>query len=71
MKTPGGLGDGSTRHRSVKTALLHGLQEVFFLGAVLMAVAVLPHLFLRREPLRRALPQPTHRPQLPSIDAGI
>jgi len=52
MKTPGGLAMVQPVIASVKTALLHGLQEVFFLGAVLMAVAVLPHLFLRREPLR-------------------
>ena len=36
----------------MKTALLHGLQQVFFFGAVLMAAAIVPHLFLKREPLR-------------------
>jgi MFS family permease len=52
MKTPGGLAMVQPVITSVKTALLHGLQEVFFFGAVIMAVAVIPHLFLRREPLR-------------------
>jgi EmrB/QacA subfamily drug resistance transporter len=58
MKTPGGLAMVQPVIASVKTALLHGLQEVFFLGAVLMALAVLPHLFLRREPLRSRVATP-------------
>jgi predicted MFS family arabinose efflux permease len=52
MKTPGGLAMVQPVIASVKTALLHGLQQVFFFGAVLMVIAVLPHLFLKREPLR-------------------
>jgi EmrB/QacA subfamily drug resistance transporter len=36
----------------VKAALLHGLQEIFFWSAAIMSVAVLLHLFLKREPLR-------------------
>lgn len=52
MKTPGGLAMAQSVVTAVKTALLHGLQEVFLFGAVLMAVAVLPHLFLKREPFR-------------------
>lgn len=52
MKTPGGLAMVQPVVSSVKAALLHGLQEVFFVGAVVMTVAVLPHLFLKREPLR-------------------
>lgn len=52
MKTPGGLAMVQPVIASVKTALLHGLQQVFFMGAVLMAAAIIPHLFLRREPLR-------------------
>ena len=51
-KTPGGLAMVQPLVVSVKTSLLHSLQEVFFFGAVLMAIAVLPHLFLKREPLR-------------------
>jgi EmrB/QacA subfamily drug resistance transporter len=50
--TPGGLAMVQPLVVSVKAALLNGLQEVFFFGAILMAAAVLPHLFLRREPLR-------------------
>jgi predicted MFS family arabinose efflux permease len=50
--TPGGLAMVQPLVASVKTSLLHGLQEVFFWGAVLMVVAVVPHLFLKREPLR-------------------
>jgi MFS family permease len=52
MKVPGGLAMVQPVIASVKTALLLGLQQVFFLGAVLMAAAVIPHLFLKREPLR-------------------
>ena len=52
MKTPGGLAMVQPVIASVKTALLHGLQEVFFAGAILMTIAVIPHLFIRREPLR-------------------
>jgi predicted MFS family arabinose efflux permease len=50
--TPGGLAMVQPVIASVKTALLHGLQEVFLFGAILMAAAVVPHLFLKREPLR-------------------
>lgn len=52
MKTPGGLALVQPVTESVKTALLHGLQDVFFFGAILMVLAVIPHLFLKREPLR-------------------
>lgn len=58
IKTPGGLGMAQAVIAAVKTSLLHGLQEVFFFGAVLMALAVIPHLFLRREPLRTRAAQP-------------
>lgn len=50
--TPGGLAMVQPLIVSVRTALLHSLQAVFFFGAVVMAFAVLPHLFLKREPLR-------------------
>ncbi len=43
---------------SVKTSLLHGLQGVFFYGAVIMAGAVVLHLFLKREPLRTRAASP-------------
>lgn len=51
-QTPGGLALVPPVVQSVKLSLLHGLQQVFFLGAVLMVAAVIPHLFIRREPLR-------------------
>jgi MFS family permease len=51
-KTPGGLAMVQPLVLSVKAALMHGLQQVFFYGAVLMVAAIVPHLFLRREPLR-------------------
>jgi EmrB/QacA subfamily drug resistance transporter len=51
VNTPGGLAMVQPLIQSVKTALMLGLQEVFLMGAVLMSLAVLPHLFLRREPL--------------------
>jgi predicted MFS family arabinose efflux permease len=50
--TPGGLAMVQPLVASVKTSLMHGLQEVFFFAAVLTAIAVVPHLFLKREPLR-------------------
>ena len=71
MKAPGGLAMVQPVIDSVKTALLHGLQQVFFFGAVLMAAAVLPHLFLKREPLRsRAATADAPVPPL-SIDEGL
>ena len=42
---------------NVKSALMHGLQEIFFWSAVIMCASVLLHLFLKRVPLRaRAAP---------------
>ncbi|HMD36981.1 MAG TPA: MDR family MFS transporter [Vicinamibacterales bacterium] len=40
----------------VKSALLHGLQQIFFWSAVIMSAAVLLHLVLKREPLRTRAP---------------
>ena len=37
---------------SVKTSLMHGLQGVFFYGAIIMSAAVVLHFFVKREPLR-------------------
>ena len=51
-KSPGGLQVLPTLLASVKTSLLHGLQGIFFWSAVIMSVAILPHIFMRREPLR-------------------
>jgi hypothetical protein len=52
MKTPGGFGMVQPLIASVKTSLMHGLQGVFFYGAAIMSLAVVLHLFLKREPLR-------------------
>jgi len=52
LKTPGGLGMVQPLIASVKTSLMHGLQGVFFYGAVIMSAAVVLHLFLKKEPLR-------------------
>jgi EmrB/QacA subfamily drug resistance transporter len=52
MKTPGGLGMVQPLVTSVKTSLMHGLQGVFFYGAVIMSISIVFHLLLRREPLR-------------------
>ena len=42
----------------VKTALTHGLQEIFFWSAVIMSASVLLHIFLKGVPLRvRAAPE--------------
>jgi EmrB/QacA subfamily drug resistance transporter len=40
----------------VKAGLLHGLQEIFFWSAVIMTASILPHLLLKREPLRARAP---------------
>jgi EmrB/QacA subfamily drug resistance transporter len=52
LKTPGGLAMVQPLIASVKTSLMHGLQGVFFYGAVIMSGAVVLHLFLKKEPLR-------------------
>jgi EmrB/QacA subfamily drug resistance transporter len=50
--TPGGVQLLQTLFDSVKTALMHGLQEIFFWSAVIMSASILLHAFLRRVPLR-------------------
>jgi EmrB/QacA subfamily drug resistance transporter len=57
--TPNGLAIAQAAITSVRTALLHGLQEVFFAAAVLMTLAIVPHVFLKREPLRTRVASPT------------
>jgi hypothetical protein len=49
---PGGGALLQTLLIGVKAALLHGLQEIFLWSAVIMSLAILPHLLLKREPLR-------------------
>ena len=49
---PNGLQLLQTLFVSVKAALMHGLQEIFFWSAVVMSASVVLHLFLRRVPMR-------------------
>jgi len=49
---PGGLEMLQSLMLSVKTALMHGLQEIFFWSAIVMSASVILHLFLRRVPMR-------------------
>jgi EmrB/QacA subfamily drug resistance transporter len=51
-RVPGGSALLQTLLIGVKNALLHGLQEIFLWSAVIMTLAVLPHLLLKREALR-------------------
>jgi predicted MFS family arabinose efflux permease len=44
---------------AVKASLTHGLQQIFFWGAVIMCASVVLHLFLRRVPLRTQMAEPT------------
>ncbi len=49
---PGGLELLQVLLANVKTALEHGLQQIFFWSAIIMAVSIVLHLFLKRVPLR-------------------
>ena len=49
---PGGLQLLQTLLLNVKTALTHGLQEIFFWSAVIMCASVVLHVFLKGVPLR-------------------
>jgi predicted MFS family arabinose efflux permease len=49
---PGGAALLQTLLIGVKAALLHGLQDIFLWSAVIMSLAILPHLLLKRVPLR-------------------
>jgi hypothetical protein len=51
-RVPGGGALLQTLLIGVKAALLHGLQEIVLWSAVIMSLAILPHLLLKREPLR-------------------
>ena len=55
-RAPGGLRLLQTLMAGVKTALLHGLQEIFLWSAIVMTAAIALHLMLRREPLRARVP---------------
>jgi hypothetical protein len=52
-QSPGGLRVLQMLLANVRTALMHGLQRIFFASAVIMSLAVLLHLALRDVPLRR------------------
>ena len=51
-RVPGGAALLQRLLVGVKTALLHGLQEIFFWSAVIMTASIVLHLMLKREPLR-------------------
>jgi len=51
-RVPGGAALLQRLLAGVKTALLHGLQEIFFWSAVIMTASILLHVILKREPLR-------------------
>jgi len=51
-RAPGGLQLLQTLFVDVKTALMHGLQEIFFWSAAIMTASILLHIALRRVPLR-------------------
>jgi hypothetical protein len=55
-QVPGGRQLLETLLENVKTALTHGLQEIFFWSAAIMCAAILLHVFLKREPLRARMP---------------
>jgi EmrB/QacA subfamily drug resistance transporter len=55
-RVPGGAALLQTLLIGVKAGLLHGLQEIFFWSAVIMTASILPHLVLKREPLRARAP---------------
>jgi MFS family permease len=53
---PGGQQLLVTLLQSVKTGLMHGIQEIFFWSAVLTCFSVVLHLFLRDVPMRGKAP---------------
>jgi hypothetical protein len=57
-QTPGGLEMLQTIIANVRTALVHGLQVIFFWSAIVMTAAILLHLVLRSEPLRSRAVEP-------------
>ena len=57
-QTPGGFDLLQTLFANVRTALVHGMQVIFFWSAIIMTAAVLLHLALRSEPLRSRAVEP-------------
>lgn len=58
-KTPGGLIVLGGLFAAVRSSLAQGLERIFFWSAIIMSAAVLLHLFLRSEPLRSVMVEPT------------
>jgi EmrB/QacA subfamily drug resistance transporter len=56
--TPGGLALMQTLFANVRTALIHGLQLIFFWSAVIMTLAIVLHVMLPAEPLRTRSAEP-------------
>jgi EmrB/QacA subfamily drug resistance transporter len=57
-QNPSGIALMATLFAGVRSALIHGLQLIFFWSAAIMSVAVLLHLTLRAEPLRTRMTEP-------------
>jgi EmrB/QacA subfamily drug resistance transporter len=55
-KYPGGLQLLKVLLANVRTALVHGIHEIFFVGAIIMCGAVALNAFLREVPLRSGMP---------------
>jgi EmrB/QacA subfamily drug resistance transporter len=55
---PGGVALMQTLFANVRTALVHGLQLIFFWSAVLMTLAIVLHVLLPAEPLRTRTAEP-------------
>jgi hypothetical protein len=55
-KYPGGLQLLKVLLANVRTALVHGIHEIFFVGAIIMCGAVVLNSFLREIPLRGRMP---------------
>ena len=51
-RVPGGSALLERLLAGVRSALLHGLQEIFFWSAVIMTASIVLHMLLKREPLR-------------------
>jgi MFS family permease len=63
-RVPDGLNLLQALFLKVRTALLHGLQEIFFASAVVMCAAVVLNIMLRNVPLRRHH-APAPEPEVP------
>jgi hypothetical protein len=55
---PNGASAMNQLFANVRTALIHGLHLIFVVSAVIMAAAILLHVFLKNIPLRGRMPEP-------------